>query len=206
MFCGRHPRIIVPLAIPSLFETYGVRPSASWALGSSPRADRVRRRTLSRANDDAAVATYRQTSLTAFRHVEDNVAPLHLEADEGNADWSPVTILQWSFVRDDQPRSETCRQIGLAIRDEVTDPEAAGIRVVQIDEPALREGLPLCSSEWRSYLAWAVESLPARLVQRAGRSVDSHAYVLRGISGHHRHECVKATRVGGGLEELRLVT
>src|SRR5262249_46836571 len=53
----------------------------------------------------------------------------------------PVTILQWSFVRDDQPRSETCRQIALAIRDEVSDLEAAGIAVIQIDEPALREGL-----------------------------------------------------------------
>jgi 5-methyltetrahydropteroyltriglutamate--homocysteine methyltransferase len=70
----------------------------------------------------------------------------------------PVTILQWSFVRDDQPRSKTCTQIALAIRDEVTDLEAAGIRVVQIDEPALREGLPLRRSEWRSYLVWAVES------------------------------------------------
>jgi len=70
----------------------------------------------------------------------------------------PVTILQWSFVRDDQPRSETCRQIALAIRDEVTDLEAAGIRVIQIDEPALREGLPLLRSEWPKYLAWAVES------------------------------------------------
>src|SRR4029077_225948 len=70
----------------------------------------------------------------------------------------PVTILQWSIVRDDQPRSETCRQIGLAIRDEVADLEAAGIRVVQIDEPAIREGLPLRRSEWRNYLAWAVES------------------------------------------------
>lgn len=70
----------------------------------------------------------------------------------------PVTILQWSFVRDDQPRSETCRQIALAIRDEVTDLQAAGIRVVQIDEPALREGLPLRRAEWRKYLAWAVES------------------------------------------------
>jgi 5-methyltetrahydropteroyltriglutamate--homocysteine methyltransferase len=69
----------------------------------------------------------------------------------------PVTILQWSFVRDDQPRSETCRQIALAIRDEVTDLEAAGIRVIQIDEPALREGLPLLRSEWRNYLAGAVE-------------------------------------------------
>ena len=70
----------------------------------------------------------------------------------------PVTILQWSFVRDDQPRSETCRQIALAIRDEVNDLEAAGIRVVQIDEPALREGLPLLPSGWPQYLVWAVES------------------------------------------------
>ena len=70
----------------------------------------------------------------------------------------PVTMLQWSFARDDQPRSETCRQIALAIRDEVADLEAAGIRVVQIDEPAIREGLPLRRSEWRNYLAWAVES------------------------------------------------
>ena len=70
----------------------------------------------------------------------------------------PVTILQWSFVRDDQPRSETCRQIALAIRDEVADLEAAGIRVIQIDEPALREGLPLRKSDWSVYLAWAVEA------------------------------------------------
>ena len=70
----------------------------------------------------------------------------------------PVTILQWSFVRDDQPRSGTCRQIALAIRDEVTDLEAAGIRVIQIDEPALREGLPLLRSEWPKYLEWAVEA------------------------------------------------
>src|SRR5579859_2084744 len=70
----------------------------------------------------------------------------------------PVTILQWSFVRDDQPRAETCRQIALSIRDEVTDLEAAGIRIIQIDEPALREGLPLLRSQWAKYLAWAVES------------------------------------------------
>jgi len=69
-----------------------------------------------------------------------------------------VTILEWSFVRDDQPRSETCRQIALAIRAEVSDLEAAGIRVIQIDEPALREGLPLVRSEWPDYLAWAVEA------------------------------------------------
>ena len=69
----------------------------------------------------------------------------------------PVTMLQWSFVRDDQPRSETCRQLGLAIRDEVQDLEQAGIRVVQIDEPAFREGLPLRQDDWPGYLKWAVE-------------------------------------------------
>ena len=70
----------------------------------------------------------------------------------------PITILQWSFVRDDQPRSETARQIALAIRDEVLDLEAAGIKVIQIDEPALREGLPLRRSDWQGYLQWAIES------------------------------------------------
>ena len=70
----------------------------------------------------------------------------------------PITILQWSFVRDDQPRSETARQIGLAVRDEVLDLEAAGIRVIQIDEPALREGLPLRRNDWKTYLDWAVEA------------------------------------------------
>jgi 5-methyltetrahydropteroyltriglutamate--homocysteine methyltransferase len=70
----------------------------------------------------------------------------------------PVTILQWSFVRDDQPRALTCRQIALAIRDEVADLEKAGIRVIQIDEPAMREGLPLRRDEWRAYLDWAVEA------------------------------------------------
>ena len=68
----------------------------------------------------------------------------------------PVTILNWSFVRDDQPRSETCRQIALAIRDEVQDLEAAGIRVIQVDEPALREGVPLRREDWPAYLGWAV--------------------------------------------------
>jgi 5-methyltetrahydropteroyltriglutamate--homocysteine methyltransferase len=68
----------------------------------------------------------------------------------------PITILQWSFVREDQPRKDTAYQIALAIRDEVADLEAAGTRVIQIDEPALREGLPLRQSEWRAYLDWAV--------------------------------------------------
>ncbi len=70
----------------------------------------------------------------------------------------PVTILNWSFVRDDIPRSEACRQIALAIRDEVHDLEAAGAGMIQIDEAALREGLPLRKSEWKTYLDWAVDS------------------------------------------------
>ena len=70
----------------------------------------------------------------------------------------PVTILNWSFVRDDIPRRESCRQIALAIRDEVADLEKAGAKMIQIDEAALREGLPLKTSEWKSYLDWAVDS------------------------------------------------
>jgi 5-methyltetrahydropteroyltriglutamate--homocysteine methyltransferase len=79
----------------------------------------------------------------------------------------PVTILQWSFVRDDQPRRETCRQIALAIQDEVVDLEAAGCTVVQVDEAALREGLPLRREDQDDYVRWAVDcfrltSAPAR--------------------------------------------
>ena len=69
----------------------------------------------------------------------------------------PVTILNWSFVRDDQPRAASCRQLALAIREEVLDLERAGVRVIQIDEAALREGLPLRRSQWQDYLDWAVE-------------------------------------------------
>ena len=70
----------------------------------------------------------------------------------------PVTMLQWSFVRDDLPSADVCRQIALALRDEVHDLERAGIGIVQIDEPALREGLPLRRADWQAYLAWAVEA------------------------------------------------
>ncbi len=70
----------------------------------------------------------------------------------------PVTMLNWSFVRDDQPRAATCRQLALAIRDEVLDLERAGVRVIQIDEAALREGLPLRKTQWGHYLDWAVGS------------------------------------------------
>jgi len=70
----------------------------------------------------------------------------------------PITLLQWSFVRDDQPRSTTAHQIAWAIRDEVHDLERAGIRLVQIDEPALREGLPLRRAGWAAYLDWATRA------------------------------------------------
>jgi 5-methyltetrahydropteroyltriglutamate--homocysteine methyltransferase len=70
----------------------------------------------------------------------------------------PVTMLQWSFVRDDQPRSETCEQLALAIRDEVGDLEAEEIKIIQVDEPAIREGLPLRRERWAEYLDWAVYS------------------------------------------------
>jgi 5-methyltetrahydropteroyltriglutamate--homocysteine methyltransferase len=70
----------------------------------------------------------------------------------------PVTILNWSFVRDDIPRAEACRQIALAIRDEVIDLEKDGATMIQIDEAALREGLPLRKSQWKTYLDWAVDS------------------------------------------------
>jgi 5-methyltetrahydropteroyltriglutamate--homocysteine methyltransferase len=68
----------------------------------------------------------------------------------------PITMLQWSFVRDDQDRDETCKQLALAIRDEVLDLERAGIKVIQVDEPAIREGLPLRRENWKEYLDWAV--------------------------------------------------
>ncbi len=70
----------------------------------------------------------------------------------------PVTMLEWSFVRDDQPRRETCEQLALAIRDEVADLEQAGIPIVHVDEPAIREGLPLRRDRWDEYLEWAVYS------------------------------------------------
>jgi 5-methyltetrahydropteroyltriglutamate--homocysteine methyltransferase len=70
----------------------------------------------------------------------------------------PVTILNWSFVRDDQPRAQTCLQLALAIRDEVLDLEQAGIGIIQIDEAALREGLPVRRADWPEALGWAVDA------------------------------------------------
>jgi 5-methyltetrahydropteroyltriglutamate--homocysteine methyltransferase len=70
----------------------------------------------------------------------------------------PVTMLAWSFVRDDQPLRDTARQVALALRDEVMDLERAGLAVIQVDEPALRETLPLRGEDRAGYLAWAVEA------------------------------------------------
>ncbi len=87
----------------------------------------------------------------------------------------PVTILCWSFVRDDQPRSETCRQIALAIRDEVEDLETAGLDVIQVDEPALREGAPLRREDWDEYFRWAVDSFRlAANGAKAGTQLHTH--------------------------------
>ena len=70
----------------------------------------------------------------------------------------PVTILCWSFVRDDLEREEVCRQLALALRDEVLDLERAGLKIIQIDEAALREGLPLREDEAEKYLQWAIDA------------------------------------------------
>jgi 5-methyltetrahydropteroyltriglutamate--homocysteine methyltransferase len=87
----------------------------------------------------------------------------------------PVTILQWSFVRDDIGRDTVCRQIAFALRDEAIDLEAAGIRIIQIDEPALREGLPLRHAAWAAYLAWAVECFRiASCGVRDGTQIQTH--------------------------------
>jgi 5-methyltetrahydropteroyltriglutamate--homocysteine methyltransferase len=88
----------------------------------------------------------------------------------------PITILQWSFVRDDQPRADTSLQIALAIRDEVADLERAGIGIIQIDEPALREGLPLRRSQWDAYLAWATRAFRIA-ASAAGDTTQIHTHM-----------------------------
>ncbi|OIQ85531.1 5-methyltetrahydropteroyltriglutamate--homocysteine methyltransferase [mine drainage metagenome] len=89
----------------------------------------------------------------------------------------PVTLLQWAFVRDDLPRSEVALQLALAVRDEVQDLEAAGIGMIQIDEPAFREGLPLRQRNWQAYLDWA------------GRAFRLSASGVRDDTQIHTHMC-----------------
>lgn len=105
----------------------------------------------------------------------------------------PVTMLRWSYVRDDQPLADTAAQLGLAVRDEVADLEASGVRVIQIDEPALREGMPLRSSERSAYLAWAT---------RAFRLASSAAAPTTQV---HTHMCyAELADVVGILEDLEV--
>lgn len=88
----------------------------------------------------------------------------------------PVTILEWSFVRDDLPRADTCFQIALALREEVEDLQAAGLRVIQVDEPAMREGLPLRKADQPAYLRWAVDAF--RLATAvAGNETQIHTHM-----------------------------
>jgi 5-methyltetrahydropteroyltriglutamate--homocysteine methyltransferase len=89
----------------------------------------------------------------------------------------PVTLLQWAFPRSDLPRGDIARQLALALRDEVTELEAAGIAVIQIDEPAFREGLPLRQKDWGTYLAWAVEAF-----KLAAAGASAHTQI-------HTHMC-----------------
>ena len=101
----------------------------------------------------------------------------------------PVTILAWSFVRDDQPLAETANQVALALRDEIADLEAAGIGVIQVDEPALRELLPLKKKDQPAYLDWSVDSFRLATSGVARRDPDPHAPVLLGVrrgAGRHR--------------------
>ena len=93
----------------------------------------------------------------------------------------PVTILQWSFVRDDQPRAETCRQIALAMRDEVLDLESAGIASSKSTNLPCAKACRCDATEWPTYLDWAVECLPAGCLRRARRHADPHPHVLCGV-------------------------
>jgi 5-methyltetrahydropteroyltriglutamate--homocysteine methyltransferase len=88
----------------------------------------------------------------------------------------PVTILAWSFVRDDQPLGDTARQVALALRDEIADLEAAGVNIIQVDEPALRELLPLRESDREAYLDWSVGSFRLSTAQ-AATSTQIHTHL-----------------------------
>ena len=100
----------------------------------------------------------------------------------------PVTILAWSFVRDDQPLGETANQVALALRDEIADLEAAGIGIIQVDEPALRELLPLKKRDQPAYLDWSVGSFRLATVGRRGHDADPHPPLLLGVRRRDRRD------------------
>ena len=98
----------------------------------------------------------------------------------------PVTMLEWSFVRADQPLADTCKQLALAIRDEVEDLEKAGVQIIQVDEPAIREGLPLRKERWDEYLGWAVHCFRLSTAVVEDRDPDPDPHVLLGLRRHPR--------------------
>ena len=100
----------------------------------------------------------------------------------------PVTILAWSFVRDDQPLGVTANQVALALREEIRDLEAAGIGIIQVDEPALRELLPLKKRDQAAYLEWSVELVPLATSGAPGRHPGAHAPVLLRVRRDHRRD------------------
>ena len=100
----------------------------------------------------------------------------------------PVTILAWSFVRDDQPLADTANQVALAIRDETVDLQSAGIAVIQVDEPALRELLPLRRADQDDYLRWAVGVVPVGHLRRRRLDADPHPPVLLGVRRGDRRD------------------
>ena len=98
----------------------------------------------------------------------------------------PVTMLAWSFVRADQPLGETARQVALAVRDEIADLEAAGIRIIQVDEPALRELMPLRRADRDGLPGLGGRRVPAGHVRCGRRHPDSHPHVLQRVRRDHR--------------------
>ncbi|KAF3507777.1 hypothetical protein F2Q69_00002961 [Brassica cretica] len=130
----------------------------------------------------------------------------------------PVTILNWSFVRNDQPRHETCYQIALAIKDEVEDLEKGGIGVIQIDEAALREGLPLRKAEHSFYLDWAVHSFRITncgvqdstqrndMVEYFGEQLSGFAFTANGWVQSYGSRCVKPPIIYGDVSRPKPMT
>ena len=102
-------------------------------------------------------------------------------------------MLQWSFVRDDQPLADTATQIALALRDEVVDLERAGIAVIQVDEPALREGLPLRRADRAAYLDVGDRGVPAGAAAASRRHPDPHPHVLRRVRRDPRRHRRRST-------------
>ena len=108
------------------------------------------------------------------------------QADEGHADRPGHDSAMVLRARRPAALGDRATRLALAIRDEVLDLEKAGVRVIQIDEAALREGLPLRKSQWKAYLDWAVECVPHHRQRRGGRDADPHPHVLFGVQRHHR--------------------